>query len=179
MIEAITIGLIALPAGLVYASFAEWAIHHRLMHHPIFRFNHFFRGHAQVHHGRYQADSTYTAGGRPPSDVTFAWWAMPFPILLHVPPLTALAVWVSTPAAVGVFIAFALYQATYEYLHYCMHVPHGRWFERTGAFRWITTHHFQHHGKHDTNLNVILPIADYLLGTRQRPDQRALALSQG
>ena len=174
MLEGIVIGLAVFPAGIIHASFAEWAIHKRLMHRPLFRFQHFFIGHAKVHHGKYQADSTYVVGDRPLSDLTFAWWAMPFPVLLHAPYLIAIAIWVSVPGAVGILSAFTLYQVSYEYLHYCMHVPRGRWFERTSAFKWIDAHHLQHHRKHNTNLNIVLPIADFLLGTRQRLPRRAL-----
>ena len=175
MLEATAIGLAAFPAGIIYASFAEWVIHRWLMHRPLYRFDHFFIGHAKVHHGRYRADSTYIVGDRPRNDLTFAWWAMPFPVLVHAPFLIAIALWVSVPAAVGLLVAFSLYQASYEYLHYCMHVPSNRWFERASAFKWINAHHLQHHRKHNTNLNIVLPIADFLLGTRQRLRQRALA----
>ena len=174
MLEGVAIGLAVFPAGIIYASFAEWVIHRRLMHRPFLRFNYFFIGHAKVHHGKYQADSTYVLGDRPRRDLTLTWWAMPFPVLFHVPSLTAIAVWVSAPAAAGILVAFTLYQAAYEYLHYCMHVPRNRWFEGTSAFRWINAHHMQHHRKHNTNLNIVLPIADFLLGTRQRRPQPAL-----
>ena len=175
MLDATAIGLAAFPAGLIYASFAEWVIHRWLMHRPLLRFDHFYVGHAKVHHGKYQADSTYVVGDRALTDLTFAWWAMPFPVLFHVPYLVALAIWVSVPAAVGVFVAFTIYQAAYEYLHYCMHVPRNRWFERVSAFQWINAHHLQHHRRHNTNLNVVLPFADFLLGTRQRLDRRTLS----
>ena len=46
--------------------------------------------------------------------ISIAWWAMPLPILFHAPYLTAIAIWVSAPAAVGILAAFTLYQATYE-----------------------------------------------------------------
>ena len=46
--------------------------------------------------------------------------------------------------------------------------PSERWFEQTWAFRWINAHHLQHHRKHNTNLNAVLPMADFLLGTRRR-----------
>ena len=174
MLEAVVIGLAIFPAGLIYASFAEWVIHRRIMHRPLFRFRHFFIGHAMIHHGKYQANSTYIVGDRPRTDLTLAWWAMPFPVLFHVPFLVAVAVWVSLPAAVGLLAALTLYQASYEYLHYCMHVPRNRWFEGVRAFTWINAHHLQHHRKHGTNLNIVLPIADFLLGTRQRLPQAAL-----
>ena len=175
MLEATAIGLAVFSVGIIYASFAEWVIHRWLMHRPLFRFDHFFIGHAKVHHGNYRADSTYVVGDRPRNDLTLAWWAMPFPVLVHAPFLIAIALWVSVPAAVGLLVALSLYQTSYEYLHYCMHVPSNRWFERASAFKWINAHHLQHHRKHNTNLNIVLPIADFLLGTRQRLLQRALA----
>jgi hypothetical protein len=174
VLETILIGLVLFLAGIVYASFFEWTVHSKVMHRPILSISHFYRGHAQIHHGRYQGDSTFVAGDRPHTDITFAWWAMPFPILAHVPFLTPIALWVSMPAAIGIFVAFSVYQVSYEYFHYCMHVPAGRWFEQTRAFKWIDAHHFQHHRKHNTNLNVVLPIADFLLRTRVRPPQTAL-----
>jgi hypothetical protein len=174
MLETIFVGLVLFLAGVVYASFFEWTVHSKVMHRPILGINHFFHGHAQVHHGIYRANSTYVAGDRPHREITFAWWAMPLPIVAHVPLLTPIALWVSIPAAIGIFVAFAAYQMSYEYFHYCMHVPADRWFEQTRAFRWIDAHHFQHHRKPNTNLNVVLPIADFLLRTRVRPLQETL-----
>ena len=174
MLEGIVIGLVAFPVGIIHASLAEWVIHRFLMHRPILGIQHFFIGHAKVHHGRYQADASYVVGDREPTELTLAWWAMPFPVLLQTPLLAAVALGVSLPAAAGLLAAFSVYQASYEFFHYCMHVPANRWFERTSAFKWIDAHHFQHHHKHSTNLNIILPIADYLFGTRRRLPQGVL-----
>jgi hypothetical protein len=156
--------------GLVYASFAEWVIHRYAMHRPIVLLNvsHFFVGHAKVHHKLYAGDDSYLLGDRPPVELTLAWWAEPMPILLHAPALGLVAWLVGIPMAAGLLAAFIVYQTAYEYLHYCMHVPQKRWFEGTWAFRWINTHHLQHHRKHFTNLNVVLPIADFILRTRCR-----------
>ena len=67
-----------------------------------------------MHHRKYLADSTYVVGGRPHEDLTFAWWATPFPVLFHAPSLAAIAIWLSLPAALGILAAFILYQASYE-----------------------------------------------------------------
>lgn len=168
MFESMAIGITTFLAGIVYASFAEWVIHRNMMHRPIFGYRHFYVGHAQVHHAKYQANEAYWLGERPPVDLTFAPWAMPFPSLFHAPALVAIGVWISIPAAVGPLVAFILYQATYEYFHFCMHVPKGRWFEKTQVFRFMNEHHYQHHRKASTNLNVVLPLADLILGTRRK-----------
>lgn len=46
-----------------------------------------------------------------------------------------------------------------------MHVPMNRWIERTRAFQWLNAHHFIHHRYAFRNLNVVFPLADWLLGT--------------
>ena len=173
MLEAIAIGLAVSPVAIIYSSLAEWVIHGTFMHRPLARFRHFYHGHAEVHHGIYRGDSTYVVGDRKPEEITLAWWAMPFPILFHAPILLAIAIWVSAPAAAAILCVLILYQATYEYIHYCMHVPRNRWFERSSAFKWLNAHHLQHHRKHNMNLNIVLPIFDFLLGTRQRLSESA------
>ena len=104
---------------------------------------------------------------------------MPALPIAHIPPAIGLYFLFGPPSAVGLLVAVLMYQTAYEYLHYCMHVPQGRWVERRWLFRWINDHHVQHHRKHFTNLNVVLPIADYLFGTRRRcADPTAIAITQ-
>ena len=175
MLEATVIAIAFFPVGVLYASFAEWAIHKRLMHQSILGIQHFYFGHAKVHHGVYKADDSYVVGDRPPRELTLAWWAMPFPIMLQIPLLAAFALLISLPCMVGFAAALVLYQFSYEYLHYCMHVPRNRWFERTRAFIWLNDHPVEHHRKHSNNLNIVLPLFDYLLRTRVCPQAAVFA----
>ena len=168
MLASIGVGLATFLAGIVFASFAEWVIHKYMMHKPIFGYAHFYKAHARVHHGKYQGNESYWLGDRPAIDLTFAKWAMPFPVIFHAPYLLALGYWISPAAAIGFVAAFILYQATYEYFHFCMHVPKGRWFETNPIFVFVNEHHYQHHKKANTNLNVVLPLADFILGTRRK-----------
>ncbi len=168
----------AFAVGIVYASLAEWTIHKFLMHRPLFNFKHFFKGHAQIHHGVYKGDETYLVGDREPRELTLAWWAMPFPIVFHLPILILLGSWFGVAVPIGLIIAFAMYQFSYEYFHYCMHVPRDRWFERTPMFQWVNEHHLQHHRKHGTNLNVVLPLADFLFGTSRKLSALPVSLRQ-
>lgn len=168
MLSPLIVGFAGIAVGIVYASFAEWTIHRQMMHRPLFGIRHFFRGHAQVHHVKYKGDASYEVGDRIREDLTLAWWAMPLPILTHVPVLVLLGWLVSAPAAAGAFGALVLYQTTYEYIHYCMHVPSGRLIERSRVFQWLNAHHREHHRKLNANLNIVLPLADLLFRTRSR-----------
>ena len=64
-----------------------------------------------------------------------------------------------------VVVVFLLYYAGYEGFHYLMHKPSIPWIERSRLFRFLEHHHRIHHGQMDRNLNVLLPIADLMLGT--------------
>jgi sterol desaturase/sphingolipid hydroxylase (fatty acid hydroxylase superfamily) len=46
-----------------------------------------------------------------------------------------------------------------------MHKPTLAWLERSRPFRFIERHHRIHHVRMNRNLNVLLPLADLVLGT--------------
>jgi sterol desaturase/sphingolipid hydroxylase (fatty acid hydroxylase superfamily) len=65
----------------------------------------------------------------------------------------------------GAGFTFAAYYGTYEYLHWCMHLPRKRALERSGVFFRLNGHHILHHRYMHKNFNVVLPLADFCLGT--------------
>jgi sterol desaturase/sphingolipid hydroxylase (fatty acid hydroxylase superfamily) len=58
-----------------------------------------------------------------------------------------------------------LYYIGYEGTHYLMHRPTFGWVERSRPFQFIKRHHKIHHVHMNRNLNVLLPLADLVLGT--------------
>lgn len=137
------------------------------MHRPLV-WDYPYRAHALQHHQIFKADETYRIQRKEDEhNVTFAWWNAPLLIGLNAP-VMLLAQWLT-----GVNVIFAglaamgFYYFLYEYLHWCMHVPRSRWFEKTWAFRWINSHHLGHHRRMYTNFNVVLPLADFVLRTRR------------
>jgi hypothetical protein len=100
----------------------------------------------------------------------------------HAPVMVALYFLFGVQSAVAMFTAVLFYYVSYEYLHYCMHIPQGRWIERQAFFHWLSNHHLQHHRKHFTNLNVFIPIADYVFRTLRScadPDSVTIAREVG
>jgi sterol desaturase/sphingolipid hydroxylase (fatty acid hydroxylase superfamily) len=98
--------------------------------------------------------------------IPMAWWNGPVLVMLGMLPFVAVAKltghWF---LLAGAGSACAGYYAAYEYMHWCMHLPRRRYVERTGVFFRLNGHHLLHHRYMKKNYNVVLPLADLLLGT--------------
>lgn len=158
---------IGFVAAVVFASFFEWTLHRYVMHRPVKGFTYPFRTHTLVHHHVFRADHTYhLVHEQDKWTIPMAWWNGPVLVLLCSVPF-ALVAWASGRwgIAVGAPLACALYFAAYEYMHWCMHLPRKRNIERSGIFFRLNGHHILHHRYMHKNFNVVLPLADLLLGT--------------
>ena len=158
---------IGVGAGVAFASFFEWALHRFFMHRPIGRFDYAFRAHALVHHQTFKSDHTYHLIHEPDKEtIPMAWWNGPVLIAACMVPVVALS-WAFGHwwLAVGALPTFIAYYGAYEYTHWCMHLPKRRRLERSWLFRRLNGHHLLHHRYMQKNFNVVLPLADLLLGT--------------
>lgn len=168
-------------AALVFASFFEWTLHRYVMHRPVKGFTYPFRTHTLVHHHVFRADHTYhLVNEQDKWTIPMAWWNGPVLVLLCSVPFVLVA-WAAGRwgIAVGAPLACALYFAAYEYMHWCMHLPRKRNIERSGIFFRLNGHHLLHHRYQHKNFNVVLPLADLLLGTLRRRAQLAFAQPTG
>lgn len=156
-----TAGFISL---FLYASFFEWVLHRFLMHQPLWSYP--FQSHALIHHGIFRTGPDYFLSNDDDlKKVRFAWWNAPLILGLHAPLIFLIQYLLHTNILIGGMAALGFYYFLYEYLHFCMHVPKGRWLEKTAWFCWLDAHHHMHHKRHFKNLNVVFPLADLLFGT--------------
>jgi hypothetical protein len=129
-------------SGIAWSSFFEWLLHRFLMHsQKLMKYPH--RAHQLEHHGIFAADGTYCIDHPAHNEsskkhLKFAWWNAPVLILLNAPIFAGIFFFVGGwPTMVSFILAMVSYYLAYEYLHYCMHVPRDRWFERTQVFKLI------------------------------------------
>jgi sterol desaturase/sphingolipid hydroxylase (fatty acid hydroxylase superfamily) len=95
-----------------------------------------------------------------------AWWNGPVLVACcQVPFIIAAIIWEKWALVVGASVSCTLYYAAYEYIHWCMHLPKRRIVERSGLYFRLNGHHLLHHRYMHKNFNVVLPLADLLLGT--------------
>lgn len=168
MTIALTV-LSTLGAGLISASFFEWAVHKYLMHRPLLFFKIWFEGHTRVHHMKFKFDHTYHLQHE--ADESIIGMVIWSPLIIGTGSLPYVAVmllfsfeheWVML--ATGVVLS-TLYYIAYEYLHWCMHLPKSRQLELSRLFRRLNGHHLLHHRFMGKNYNVVFPLADWLMRT--------------
>jgi hypothetical protein len=152
---------------IIVASFFEWTLHKYVMHKPIPWFRYPFQAHAVVHHQTFKADESYhLIHDKDKHTIPMAWWNGPAMILIFSLPF-AVASFITGHWGihVGSILAFSAYYATYEYIHWCMHLPKARRVEKPWIFRRLNGHHLLHHRYMHKNFNVVLPLADLCLGS--------------
>lgn len=172
MIQFLLWCLAGIAVGIVFGSFFEWTLHKYVMHRPVWNFRYAFQAHAVVHHQVFKADKTYhLINEKDKETIPMAWWNGPVLILIGAIPFAAIS-WLFSTWSIGSWgfvaggaIAFSVYYGTYEYIHWCMHLPKARRVEKPWWFRKLNGHHLLHHRYMHKNFNVVFPLADFLLGT--------------
>ncbi len=158
--------LAAFVVYFLYESFFEWAFHKHLFHSPKF-IKQTFNAHTVVHHQRYKFEpSSYEwQEGQEKDHIAMDWFALPLFVAFHLPIFWLIQHFTGWQSLWGGVASVVAYYTVYEYFHYCMHVPDGRWFEKLRVYRFVKEHHRIHHKYMLQNLNVFFPLADKCLGT--------------
>lgn len=168
--------------SVLTATLFEWTLHRYIMHKPwkarwkwlqkwpwLERaLNYAYKAHHVTHHGLFRADKTYhDLKGVFIEKVPMAWWCGPalttiasLPFFLASATVAPWSVWFISLLVIGAYFAI------YEYIHWCMHLPKRRRMEMWRVFQYLNGHHNLHHRyMRQHNFNVVLPLADLLLGT--------------
>ena len=154
-----------------YSSIMEWVLHKYVMHRPVkiggYAFWYPFEAHAMVHHTIFKSDGTYhLKENKDKFTIPMAWWNGPVLATLGSIPFVLISLFVGTwVVEMTAWLTIFGYYCTYEYIHWCMHLPKNRIVEETSLFSGRNGHHLLHHRHMDKNFNVVLPIADWLFGT--------------
>ena len=160
--------------AVLYASIFEWILHRYVMHRKVkflgWVFDYPYNAHHLVHHDSFSAGETYHLGDRPykvAKTIRMALWNGPFLTVLASIPSIPFSLWLHTwSVTITCAITIFAYYCTYEYIHWCMHLPKARRIEKGRWFQKLNGHHLLHHRfKGSKNFNVVLPFADWLFGT--------------
>jgi hypothetical protein len=162
----------------VLMSFIEHLVHRSLMHRQNFLAKKFavfkktFEHHTILHHGHYYKifnDEPLPEGtdrGIRLSMQEGFWEALPISLLIGT---------VSLLGAVIFEFVVCGHHFLWNKIHLEMHKPEKRFFSDWSIYKFLARHHYLHHRYPDKNFNVVLPFADYILGTNVRPSNADLS----
>ena len=167
---------LCLPAFWVFANFFEWTVHRFPMHRPMFP-RVMYRNHTLIHHGAFDEKTMAMDNPRELSLIMMPWYTIVM-LLVAASPVGILAALIGGLPVVGIFYIGALsYFLFYETVHALYHVAPEKLvrlgIRGDGLFARMRAHHTHHHIPRrmaHVNFNVTVPLADIVLGTRERSD---------
>lgn len=168
-----------LPVFWAFANFFEWTVHRFPMHRPL-QPRLMYRNHAQLHHTAFTESTMEIKDTREMSLVMMPWYTIAMLFVAASPVAVLVGLTLGRPAA-GVFYVGAItYFLFYETLHALYHLPDPTLarlgLRQDGLFAALRAHHARHHTLRrmaHVNFNVTVPLADWLLGTRERTPPKA------
>lgn len=160
----------------VLMSFIEHGVHRHLMHRKnwLCRFpviKKVFEHHAILHHGQYQTqfhDHPVPRGMARGISLSIREG------FFEALPVAALIAVFSWPCAVTFVAVVCLHHKLWNLIHLEMHKPEQRFFCEYPIYKYLARHHYLHHLHSNTNYNVVLPLADFILGTFRKPSRSDL-----
>jgi len=172
-----------LAALTVLMSFVEHQVHRRLMHkrnvlsRRFLSFNRTFEHHAVLHHGQYSkifSDQPVATGEDRHLRLSIREG------FLEALPVAALLAMFSLPGAILLEVVVCTHHFIWNAIHTEMHKPEQRFFSEWSAYKSLARYHYLHHKYQNKNFNVVLPFADYALGTNifaTRSDREGMSRS--
>lgn len=161
---------IIVPVTLLAANFFEWWIHRYVMHRPsqIPAFRAIYTRHTLMHHQFFTETEMRFADSHDWRVTFFPPYALATFTLMSIP-LAIAAGLVLSPNVGWLLIATttSMY-LVYEFMHFCCHVE-DNWFVRNAPLvNTIRRHHTAHHNQSmmmERNMNLTVPVMDWLFGT--------------
>jgi hypothetical protein len=175
---------LTVPASFLLANVAEYFGHKGPMHHRTKGLGLVYRRHTQLHHHFFTHDAMAYESSHDFRMVLFPPVLLLFFLGGIATPIGALFFVLVSPNAGWLFVATGMgYFLTYEWLHFCYHLPEEHPLARLPVMSRLRRHHTAHHDLRRMgrfNFNITFPLCDRLFGTVWKPepeDQKAPASS--
>jgi len=159
---------LAVPAALLFCNWGEYRIHQRLGHTRTQWARLFYQRHTGDHHSFFAEGNMHWEGARDWRVILFPpWLIVVFTLALALPAWWVIQHWSANAAALfgGTVIAGYL---LYEFMHACEHLPDGHPMAAWPWIRQMRRLHQLHHRRSlmaERNLNIVMPLMDWLCGT--------------
>ncbi|MBZ4419254.1 sterol desaturase family protein [Myxococcus sp. RHSTA-1-4] len=164
---------LTVPAVFLLGNVVEFLGHRGPMHHRRRGLGLLFQRHTEQHHRFFTHEALAYESSRDVKMVLFPPVLLLFFLGAIATPLAALGFALVSPNVGWLFAASAVgYYLTYEWLHFCHHLPPEHPVARLPLMQRLRRHHQVHHDPSKMqrhNFNITFPLSDWLFGTAWRP----------
>jgi hypothetical protein len=164
--------LVTVPATFLFANLVEYLGHKGPMHKRRRALAILFERHTQQHHRYYTHEAMSYEGTRDFKMVLFPPVMLLFFLGAVAAPVGGLLFLLASRNVAFLYVATAMgYFLTYEWLHFCHHLPPDGPLGRLPFLRRLRANHQAHHDParmNSCNFNITFPICDRLFGTFSR-----------
>jgi hypothetical protein len=171
--------LLTVPAVYLLANAFEWWIHGAALHRPHPLAPVLYDQHTPKHHMLYLTDDMAMRDPREYRLVLIPAYGL-FLIFAGQIPINFALRWLGFPNIAWLYLATSIaYAVSYEWLHFSYHLPHEHPVARNPLIRRLAHHHAVHHDPRIMqrwNMNVTVPLTDFVMGTAVDSVEAAAAL---
>ncbi|WP_338872818.1 sterol desaturase family protein [Myxococcus stipitatus] len=163
---------LTVPVVFLLGNAVEFLGHRGPMHHRRKGLGLLFRRHTEQHHRFFTHEALSYESSQDVKVVLFPPVLLVFFLGAVAAPVGVLTFLLSTRNVGWLFVASSVgYYLTYEWLHFCHHLPAEHPVARLRLMGWLRRHHQVHHDPSKMsrwNFNITFPLADEWCGTRWR-----------
>ncbi len=160
--------LLTVPLVYLFANAFEWWIHGAALHRRHVLAPVLYDQHTPKHHMLYLTDDMAMRDAREYRLVLIPAYGL-FLIFVGQIPVNVALRWLGFPNVAWLYLATTIaYAVSYEWLHFSYHLPHEHPVARNPIIKRLARHHAVHHDPRIMqrwNMNVTVPLTDYLMGT--------------
>jgi len=164
---------LTIPITFVFSNAIEWHAHRDLLHKRNGAAPILYERHTPVHHKLFAEDDMAITDWRELRNVMLPAFGIVAILSLQLP-LLGLALLLGYKNVALLFLATSMsYVLLYEWLHLAYHLPATSFIGARTTIRWLRRHHARHHDHRlmqRWNMNVTLPLWDWLRGTIHHPE---------
>jgi hypothetical protein len=166
--------LLTIPFVFVLSNMVEWRTHRDALHRRAPGFTALYDQHTPIHHRLFLTEDMAMRDRREFRLVLIPAYGI-LAILMALAPFVGLLLWLGWTNVALLWLATAAgYVVSYEWLHLSYHLPPDSFIGRLRLIRVLRRHHATHHDPtlmQRWNMNVTLPLWDWVRGTIYRPDR--------
>jgi len=166
-----SISLISIPITLFLLFGFEWLIHKHVLHRKRFGVGELYKKHELMHHVIYTNEDMSMGSKRELYLILTPPYAAVLILIILFPLVLFLTLLFSFNVALLMLITALCFFLSYEWLHFCYHLPENHWLGRNWLITKLKKLHTNHHNPLNMkkwNFNVTFPVFDLILKTYKK-----------